>query len=84
MPAERPDGSVVADFEVDPAEWSGRGAGDDGAGSRFEVPFVAGAVPALLVGLVVDDAAEVGALLAERDDVGVAELTKIAGSSPPG
>ncbi len=50
-----------------------------------EVAFVAGAVPALLVGLVVDDAAEVGALLAERDDVVVGRVgASTAGSSSPG
>ena len=81
---ERPDHAVVADLEVDAAEWSGRWAGDDGAGAGFEVAFVAGAVPALLVGFVVDDAAEVGALLAERDDLGVGEAQEDRGVASPG
>ena len=46
--------------------------GDDGPGAGVEVAFVAGAVPPVLVGLEVDDAAEVGALLAEGDDVAIA------------
>ncbi len=43
------------------------------AGAGVEVAFVARAVPAVLVGLVVDDAAEVGALLAERHDLAVGD-----------
>ena len=49
------------------------------AGAGFEVALVARAVPALLVGLVVDDAAEMGALLAERDDLGVGQADEDRG-----
>ena len=73
MPSERPDHAVVADLEIDAAQWPGGWSGDHGAGAGFEVAFVTRAVPAPLLGLVVDDAAEVGAFLAERDDVVVGQ-----------
>ena len=54
---------------------SGRGGGPEITAPvrDLEVAFVAGAVPPVLVGFEVDDAAEVGALLAERHHVAVGE-----------
>ena len=84
MPPQRPDLTVVADLDVDPAERSRRRARQHGTGAGVEAAFVARAVPSLLFGLVVDDAPEVGALLAERDDLPIVGSESTAGSRSAG
>src|SRR5690606_38129160 len=56
---------AVADLDVDAAQGPLRGTGAHVAGGGVEEALVAGALELTGVGLVVDDAAEVGALLRE-------------------
>ena len=78
-PSEGPDHTVVSCLDIDAAEWPQRRARDHVAGLGVEVALVTGAVPTMCFGFVVDDASQVGAFLAERHDVGVADAEQYGG-----